>query len=230
MKFEKLPPEDLLGPLNEVECKNAPKFLYAAGDVDLCKKFPRVSIIGTRQVSDEGKKRARSLAKILVEKGIVVVSGLARGVDACAHQAAIDFKGKTIAVLGTPLDQFYPRENAALQKEIMARHLAISQFPAGFPIARGNFAIRNRTMALLSHATVIIEAGDGSGTIHQGWEALRLGRPLFLLESIIKRTELKWPQKMQNYGAQILRRENMDVLFEFLPQGNLDVETTALPF
>jgi DNA processing protein len=230
VKFKKLLSEDLLGPLNDVERKHAPKSLYIAGDISLCKDSLRVSIIGTRQVSDEGKKRAQSLARMLVERKIVIVSGLARGVDTCAHQTAIDFQGKTIAVLGTPLDQFYPRENESLQKEIMERHLAISQFPPGNPIERKNFVIRNRTMALISHATIIVEAGDGSGTLHQGWEALRLGRPLFLLESLAKREDLKWPREMLNYGAQVLRGENIDILSEYLPSQLSGIDPIALPF
>ena len=230
VKFKKLSPEELLGPLNDVERKHAPKSLYVAGDMNLCKDLPRVSVIGTRQVSDDGKKRARSLTRMLVERKIVIVSGLARGVDACAHQTAIDFGGKTIAVLGTPLDQFYPRENESLQKEIMTRHLAISQFPPGHPIERKNFVIRNRTMALISHATIIIEANDGSGTLHQGWEALRLGRPLFFLESIAKRADLRWPREMLNYGAQVLRRENIDILSEYLPHQFAGSDPIALPF
>jgi DNA processing protein len=79
-------------------------------------------------------------------------------------------------------------------------------------------------MALVSHATVIVEAGAGSGTIHQGWEALRLGRPLFLLESLLKAKDLKWPGEMISYGAQVLSRETLEALFECLPQGSLSAE------
>lgn len=81
--------------------------------------------------------------------------------------------------------------------------------------------MRNRTMALLSDATVIVEAGEESGTLHQGWEALRLGRPLFLMESILSKG-LKWPDEMRHYGAEILSRENLDLLFELLPEGSRD--------
>lgn len=230
MKNEPLTPEDLLGPMNQVERKYAPAELFIAGDADLCRNFAKVSVIGTRQVSAVGIKRTQDLVRLLVERGVVVVSGLALGVDACAHEAAIKNGGRTIAVLGTPLNQFYPKENAELQRVIMADHLAISQFKPGAPVQKKNFPIRNRTMALISHATVIIEAGEGSGTLHQGWEALRLGRPLFLLESITKRAELTWPEKMMNYGAQILTRQALDALFESLPQGRSCAEVPALPF
>jgi len=218
MEYQRHTVEELLGSLNEVERKNAPEFLFASGNIDLCRNFPKVSIIGTRQVSEVGGKRTHALVKMLVGKEIVIVSGLAQGVDTCAHKAAISEGGKTIAILGTSLDVFYPKENEQLQREIMADHCAFSQFPSGSSIQKKNFPIRNRTMALLSHATVIIEAGEGSGTLHQGWEALRLGRPLFLMESLTKRDDLKWPKEMISYGAQILRRDSIDVLFDFLPQ------------
>ena len=78
--------------------------------------------------------------------------------------------------------------------------------------------MRNRTMALISDATVIVEAGDKSGTIHQGWEALRLGRPLFIMESLVKNKALAWPQEMLSYGAEPLSRENIETFFDFLPE------------
>ena len=101
-----------------------------------------------------------------------------------AHTAALDEGGHTIAVLGTPLDQVYPKVNAGLQRRIAERDLLVSQFPSGMKVTPKNFPIRSRTMALLSDATVIVEAGERSGTLHQGWEALRLGRLPFLMESV----------------------------------------------
>jgi DNA processing protein len=134
----------------------------------------------------------------------VVVSGLARGIDTVADSAAINAGGRTVAVLGTSLDVTYPKENAPLQHRIMAEHLAVSQFAPGEPIRRTNFPRRNRTMALLSHATVIVEAAEGSGTLWQGWEALRLGRPLFIPRSVAERKDLRWPREMLKYGAEVL--------------------------
>lgn len=230
IKFKKTTQTELLGPLNEVERKHVPLSLYVAGDVGLCRGCARVSVIGTREVSPVGLKRTQDLVRMLVDRGVVIVSGLARGVDTCAHRAAIDAGGRTIAVIGTPLDQFYPKENAELQRTLMAGHLVISQFPQGAPAERKNFAIRNRTMALVSHATVIVEAGEGSGTLHHGWEALRLGRPLFLLESLVKRADLKWPREMISYGAQVLTRGNIAVLLECLPEEVPAGEASALSF
>lgn len=209
-------PEAVLGPLNEVERKNAPEFLYLAGDVSLLRNGPRVSVVGSRDVTDEGRKRTRALSKLLVERGAVVVSGLAEGVDTEAHEAAIRSGGHTVAVLGTPLSEAYPQRNRTLQEQIMREHLAVSQFAHSG--GRRRFPMRNRTMALVSDATVVVEAQEASGSRHQGWEALRLGRPLFLMESLA-RSNLSWVEEMLGYGAQVLSRDDIDFQFEFLPQG-----------
>jgi DNA processing protein len=120
-------------------------------------------------------------------------------------------------VIGTPLDRSYPRENAPLQREIAERHALVTQFPSDFPIRPANFPMRNRTMALICDASVIVEAGETSGSLSQGWEALRLGRALFLMASIVERTDLDWPRKMMEYGAEVLR--DPDDLLEVLPVG-----------
>ena len=209
--------QDLLGPLNEVEQKNAPKALYVSGDTGILEEGARVSIVGSRKASPEGLRRASKLAGLLAGRGIVVVSGLAEGIDTAAHTAAMKHGGRTIAVLGTPLDQVYPRQNAALQEEIMRDHLAVSQYPVGYPVQRKNFPLRNRTMALISDATVIIEAGNTSGSLSQGWEALRLGRPLFLAKSVTEDPSLKWPAEMIHYGAEVLSDQTIEELFDSLP-------------
>ena len=107
----------------------------------------------------------------------------------------------TIAVIGTPLERAYPRCNEALQHEIMRDHLVISQFAPRSVVKRGNFILRNRTMALIVDGSIIVEASDSSGSLSQGWEALRLGRQLFLLDSVLRRRDLAWPRKMLDYGA-----------------------------
>jgi DNA processing protein len=223
--FEGFRPDDLLGPLNEVERKNAPERLYLAGDQSLLRVLPRVSIVGARDASPDGLKRAAKLARELVPHGGVIVSGLAKGIDTAAHRAAIEAGGRTIAVLGTPLDQSYPRENAELQRLIMHQHLAVSQFPSGYPSGRTNFPRRNRTMALLTDATVIVEAGEGSGSLSQGWEALRLGRRLFIMRSVVENKDLKWPAEMLKYGAEVLTKT--DELLESIPETGLSLADLA---
>ncbi|MCP4407317.1 MAG: DNA-processing protein DprA [Gammaproteobacteria bacterium] len=205
----------LLGPLNDIERKNAPEELFVAGDTSLLHDGLRVAVVGSRKASDKGMSRARALINALVEHDITVVSGLAEGIDTVAHEAAIVLGGKTIAVLGTPLSQAYPAKNKELLDVIKHGHLAISQFPEGYPAKRQNFPQRNRTMALISDATVIVEASEKSGTQHQGWEAIRLGRLVYLMENVAEDPALSWPAKMIEYGAQVLTRDDMpDVLYD----------------
>lgn len=217
MDFTELTPEQLLGPLNEVELKHAPKQLFAAGDVTMLRHAARVSIVGSRDASDEGLRRARRLSTLLSQRQVVIVSGLAKGIDTAAHTGALEAGGRTVAVIGTPLDKFYPRENTQLQERLMHEHLVLSQFPLGMRTQKYHFPERNRTMALISDATVIIEAGNTSGSLSQGWEALRLGRPLFIAKSIVDDPSLKWPADMLQYGAFILSDDTLDELFALLP-------------
>jgi DNA processing protein len=209
-------PETALGPLNDVELRNAPKQLYLAGWPELLRDRHRVAVIGSRDASDIALRRAQRLAHELAAKDVCVVSGLARGIDTAAHAAAMERGGRTIAVIGTPIERYYPKSNEPLQREIATQHLVVSQFPNGQPVHPSNFVLRNRTMALVSHASVIVEAGETSGSLSQGWEMLRLGRLLFLMKSVVDNPELKWPRKMMEYGAQVL--EQTDQLLEQLPQ------------
>lgn len=198
-------PEELVGPLNPQERLYAPKQLFVAGHADWLRQQPRVAVVGARKASPDGLKRAAKLARILVEHRAIVFSGLAEGIDAAAHVAAIEAGGRTVAVIGTPLGETYPAKHGALQERLMRDHLVVSQFAAGYPTTRKNFPLRNRTMALLCDASVIVEASDGSGSLSQGWEALRLGRPLFLMASILEQRDLAWPRTMLDYGAMVLR-------------------------
>ena len=216
-KVKVLAPADFLGPMNEFEERNAPGTVYAVGDTTLLAHGRRVSVVGSRAASAEDLKRARRLVRELVSRCVTVVSGLAAGIDTAAHQEAISEGGRTIAVLGTPLDQTYPTSNVDLQREITTRHVAISQFPFGSKILKRNFAMRNRTMALISDATVIVTASENSGTQHQGWEAIRLGRPLFFLDSLLAE-DVSWIQEQMKYGGESLGSRNLDLFFDHLPE------------
>ncbi len=145
----------------------------------------------------------------------IVVSGLAEGIDTAAHTTAIEEGGRTIAVLGTPLNRVYPRSNLELLEIIKCYHLAISEFPIGQITAPQHFVFRNRTMALISNATIIVEAKDDSGSLHQGWEALRLGRPLFIWKSILDDQSLRVPKQMLEYGA--MKMDEPEQVLPFLP-------------
>jgi DNA processing protein len=201
MEVSAYSPDALLGrPLNDIEARNAPGLLYTAGPMKIPIPRPRVAIVGTREPTARGIEDADLIARILVEKGVTIVSGLAKGIDTAAHKGAITAGGKTIAVIGTPLDKSYPAQNSELQAEIIKSHLAISQFRVGSRVFKSNFVIRNRTMALIADASVVIQAGETSGTLSQAWEALRLGRPLFIWKPIFE-TSLRWPHEMVKYGA-----------------------------
>lgn len=208
---------ELLGSLNDFETKNAPKELFLAGDRSLLTQGLRVSVVGSRNPSPDGVKRAQYFTRALVSHNITVVSGLAEGIDTVAHETAIEAGGRTIAVLGTPLDKAYPARNKNLLERIKAEHLAVSQFPSGSPAKPTNFPQRNRTMALISDATVIVEASEKSGTRHQGWEAIRLGRLVFIMENVANNPDLSWPREMIGYGAQVLTKEDLPDVLNDIP-------------
>lgn len=167
-----------------------------------------VAVVGTREPSEEGRARARKLVRHLVEDDFTVVSGLARGIDTEVHKTTIDACGRTIAVIGTPLNLRYPKENAELQEKIAHEHLLVSQVPilryqtAKNPTSNRFFFVeRNITMSALTLATIIIEAGETSGTLVQARHALKQGKKLFILDSNFNNPTLTWPAKFEELGA-----------------------------
>lgn len=185
--------------------------VYYSGDLSLLNS-PCVSIVGTREVSPEGAIRARRLARELADSGVVVVSGLAKGVDVNAHTSAIEHGGRTVAVIGTPLNKAYPAEHTALQETIYREHLLLTPFRVGEPTFKGNFPKRNRVMAALSDATVIIEASDTSGTLHQAAECGKLGRWLFIAKSVAEDKALTWPSRFLSLPNVVVLNSTDDIL------------------
>ena len=190
---------------------NRTKDIYYVGNLE-CLRTPAVAIVGTRNVSPEGAARARKLARGLSAAGVAVVSGLADGVDTVALTEALSCGGRVAAVIGTPLDKAYPAKNAALQEEIYSKHLLISQFPIGERTFKSNFPARNRVMAAVTDATVVIEASDSSGTLHQSAECQRLGRWLFIAKSVVDNPNLTWPSKFLPYEKCVILENVEDVL------------------
>jgi DNA processing protein len=186
--------------------------IWCAGNVELLRRPGSVAIVGTRVASADGAARARRLARQLAEQHIIVVSGLAKGVDTEALTAAIDAGGSVIAVIGTPLDQAYPIENAPLQELIAREHLIVSQFQPGSRTFPGHFPERNRLMAAVTDATAIIEAGDASGTLHQAAECVSLGRWLFIARSVMDDRSLEWPAKFKDGARVRTLSETSDIL------------------
>jgi DNA processing protein len=164
--------------------------LYAAGDVSLLERAT-VAVIGSRKASPHALATAAAVSRELVAVGVVVVSGLAAGVDVAAHRAAMEAGGRTIAVIGTPLERAYPVEHAVLQEEIWREHLLVSPFAAGARVGKGNFPARNRVMARLSDATVLVAAEETSGTVHAVREALALKRRVLVNERLFRR-QISW--------------------------------------
>jgi DNA processing protein len=139
------------------------------------------------------------VASELVRRGLVVLSGLAASIDATAHEAAMLEGGRTIAVIGTSLDEAYPRHHASLQERIAVEHLVVSPFESGTPAARWHFPKRNRLMARLARAMVLVEAGPTSGTRHQVEECLSLGRPVFVRAALLE-VGIDWLATAQRRG------------------------------
>jgi DNA processing protein len=188
--------------------------VWCAGDRSLVQKRA-MAIVGTRNVSPNGAARARRLARELSEEGIIVFSGLAKGIDTEALQSAMHVGGRVVAVIGTPIDKAYPAENKRLQEEIYREHLLISQFYPGQRVFPSHFPERNKLMAALSDGTVIIEAGETSGTLHQAAECVRLGRWLFISQSVMDDPILSWPRRFEEYEKFRVLRETKDLLSAF---------------
>jgi DNA processing protein len=189
----------------------AEPLIYWAGHLEILRK-KSVSVIGARDVSPGGMRRAGKISRFLADAGVVVTSGLAKGVDAAAHRGALAVGGDTIAVIGTPLNKAYPAENIPLQEEIWLEHLLISQFAPGQKTWPSDFPKRNRLMAQLTDASIIVEASDTSGTLHQATECVRLGRWLFIMRSVVEDPRISWPSKFLKEPTVRVLSEPDDVL------------------
>jgi DNA processing protein len=163
--------------------------LYVAGDTTLLDR-PALAVVGSRRASAGSLAHAANVAGELVARGYVVISGLAAGIDAAAHMGAIGAGGRTIAVIGTSLGAVYPVQHAALQEQVYREHLIVSPFADGSKTARWHFPARNRVMARLAQATVLVEAAEASGTRHQVAECLALGRTVYARRGLV--AELSW--------------------------------------
>lgn len=198
------------------DAKHPLELFYYRGDIGLIER-KCISVVGARKASPDGVRRAARLARGLAERGFTIVSGLAAGVDTAAMTAALEAGGSTIGVIGTPINETYPKENRALQEQVAQSHLLISQVPfyryrnEPFDARRRYFPERNVTMAALSEATVIVEASDTSGTLTQARACLQQGRKLFILNSCFENPSIKWPHTYEKRGA-IRVRDLDDVL------------------
>ncbi len=189
---------------------------YYQGDINLA-NTRCLSVVGSRQCSQAGKSRTKKLVKLLVEHDFTIISGLAKGVDTVALETAIEAGGRVIGVIGTPINQCYPAENQSLQNKIANEHLLISQVPfyrydhLPFNDRRFYFPKRNATMSALSLGTIIVEAGETSGTLTQARAALQQQRQLFILQSCFENSAITWPEAFEKKKA-IRVREIEDII------------------
>ncbi|MBL7013374.1 MAG: DNA-protecting protein DprA [Candidatus Marinimicrobia bacterium] len=155
-----------------------PVLLYTIGKA-LNKKEDMVSIVGTRTMTQYGRTMTKMIVKKLVEAGVSTTSGLARGIDTMTHRETVNLGGRTIAVLGSGIDVIYPSENKQLYQDILENGTIISEFPLGEKPDRKNFPQRNRIISGLSHGTIVVEAGDRSGSILTAFNAIDQNRDVF---------------------------------------------------
>ena len=171
--------EDDLYPYNLKQIEDCPPILYAYGNTDLLKNDNALAIVGSRNASISACRLARQIASEMAAKDIVIVSGMARGIDAAAHEGALTEKGKTIAVLGTGIDVVYPKENESLYKEISKKGLILSEFPFHTKPQASNFPRRNRIVSGLSKGVLVVEANIHSGSLITAHQALDQGRDVY---------------------------------------------------
>ena len=178
---------------------NLPPFLFYTGE--LREEDARsVAVVGTRKATDKGLDRAADMSRMLAERTVTVISGLARGIDTAAHRAALVAGGRTIAVLGTGITRRYPAENAELAEEIAASGALVSQFWPTRPPGKDTFPRRNVVTSGISQGTVVIEASSTSGAKMQARLAIERGKKVFLLRSLV--TSQPWAcDYVQRRGA-----------------------------
>ena len=162
------------------EIPDPPVTLYVRGQWRACLEAPCVGVVGSRRCSTYGQNVAVQLARELAARGVTIVSGLARGVDAAAHRGALEAGGRTAAVLGTGIDEVYPRDHRRLAGEILEKGGAlVTQFPLGTPPVAENFPYRNRIISGLSYGVIVVEASENSGSLITARLALEQGREVF---------------------------------------------------
>jgi len=182
------------------EINQPPPVLYIRGEY-LPDDLFAVSIVGTRRVTPYGRQITEELASFLAANGMTVISGLARGVDAIAHQTALKAGGRTIGILGSGVDRIYPPEHRALAQQMMERGAIISDYAPGTPPDASNFPPRNRIIAGLSLAVVVIEAGQTSGALITAEFAAEQGREVFAVPGSILAPQSKGTNKLIQQGA-----------------------------
>lgn len=220
-------------PRNLREIYYAPPVIYVQGTLTPADEWA-IAIVGTRRATPYGKEVARRLASDLACNGITVVSGLAMGIDAAAHRAALEADGRTIAVLGSGLDQIYPPQHRRMAESIRANGALISEYPLGTRPEARNFPPRNRIISGLSLGTVVVEAGERSGALITAEYAAEQGREVFAVPGRIFNRSSAGCHRLIQQGAKlvtdvadILEELNLEMVTEHAEaQANLPVSAT----
>ena len=198
-----LTPEDEAYPGRLLEIYDPPPVLWVRGNAALLNRAG-IAIVGTRQPSPYGSGMAEVLARDLARRGVVIMSGMARGVDTCAHKGALDAGGATVAVWGTGIDVIYPKENKRLAEQIVSQGGAIvSEFPLGTFPAPQNFPIRNRTLSGMSVGVLVVEAAEYSGTRITARCALEQGRDVYAVPGNVTNKNAWGPNTLIKQGAKL---------------------------
>ncbi|HEV7373180.1 MAG TPA: DNA-processing protein DprA, partial [Pyrinomonadaceae bacterium] len=201
------------------EIFDPPITLYVKGAWSECLEKPCVAIVGSRRCSTYGQNAATMLARDLAQKGVTIISGLARGIDAAAHRGALEAGGRTLAVMGTGLDQVYPRDHRKLADEILAGGGAlVSEFPLETPPAPQNFPYRNRVISGLSLGVLIVEAAENSGSLITARLAMEQNREVWAVPgNITSRNSFGTNYLIKGAGAKLVQQWQ-DVALELPPE------------
>jgi len=187
------------------ETYDPPLVLYCLGNAAAALSRPTIAIVGSRKCSTYGRNVAEMLARELAARGITIVSGLARGIDSCAHRGALDGRGITVAVTGTGIDEIYPKENKRLAEEIQERGAIVTEFPLGTPPLPQNFPFRNRIISGISLGVMVVEGAERSGSLITARLAYEQGREVFAVPGNITSSKSFGPNYLIKDGAKLVQ-------------------------
>ncbi len=210
-----IPFDDERYPALLTEIPIAPAALFVAGDIDALWQ-PQVAVIGSRNPTAGGVENARDFAGTLARQGFTITSGLAMGIDATAHRAALDAGAQTVAVLGSGLDRIYPAINRSLAQDIRRQGVLVSEFPPGTAAKREHFPSRNRIISGLSLGVLVVEAALNSGSLITARLAAEQGREVFALPGSIHNPLAKGCHRLIREGARLVETD-AEILQELAP-------------
>jgi len=189
------------------ETYDPPVTLYMKGAWAECLERPCIAIVGSRRCSTYGQNAALMLSRELAQRGVTIVSGMARGIDAAAHRGALEAGGRTVGVMGTGLDQIYPRDHKKLAEEILNKGALVTQFPLGTPPVSENFPYRNRVISGLSLGVIVVEAAENSGSLITARLAMEQNREVFAVPgNITSRNSFGTNYLIKGAGAKLVQQ------------------------